>query len=89
MPCRTLGNALWLAGMKAKTPIQIAAAQFETVAAFARALELKPPTVHQWLDGSREVPAAQCLKIETVTNGTVTRYDLRPTIFGPRPQQAA
>ncbi len=75
--------------MKTKTPIQRAAEQFETVAAFARALELKPPTVHQWLDGSREVPAAQCLKIENKTSGAVTRYDLRPDVFGPCPMRAA
>lgn len=75
-----------------KTPlesIRAAAAQFETVAAFAKALDLKPPTVHQWLDGSRNVPAGQCLKIEEVTKQRVTRYDLCPRVFGPRPKAAA
>ena len=87
MPCAILGNALGLRGMK--TPIQNAADEFETVKAFADALKLKPPTVHQWLNGSRKVPAAQCLKIEIVTACKVTRYDLRPDVFGRRVMQAA
>lgn len=75
--------------MKSQTAIQAAAAEFETVAAFARALGLKSPTVHQWLDGSRAVPAGQCLKIEQVTGGKVSRYDLRPDVFGEPTQRAA
>ena len=36
------------------------------------------------------VPAARCRDIETVTDGRVTRYDLRPDIFGePRLAEGA
>jgi DNA-binding transcriptional regulator YdaS (Cro superfamily) len=51
-------------------------------AALARALGVTPVTVGQWLKpkdiGGRQVPAKQCLRIERLTNGQVTRRDLRP-----------
>ncbi len=31
------------------------------------------------------VPAERCLAIEMATNGAVTRYELRPDVFGPAP----
>ncbi len=36
-------------------------------------------------------PAERCLAIERATGGKVTRYDLRPDVFGPAPdhQEAA
>ena len=49
-----------------------------SLSALARALGIKPPTVHQWADGSRPVPAQHCLAIERATSGAVTRADLRP-----------
>jgi DNA-binding transcriptional regulator YdaS (Cro superfamily) len=34
------------------------------------------------------VPADRCLPIERATGGAVTRYDLRPDIFGDAPDGA-
>ncbi len=31
------------------------------------------------------VPAERCLPIETATNGAVTRYELRPDVYGADP----
>lgn len=41
--------------------------------------------VWQWCNGDR-VPAERCADIERATAGQVTRYDLRPDVFGPAPQ---
>lgn len=44
--------------------------------------------VWQWLNrAGRVVPGEHCIPIETATNGKVTRYDLRPDIFGDGPRQ--
>lgn len=51
--------------------------------AMALAIGVKPPTVSQWIAGKRRVPAERCMAIEQATNGEVTRYDLRPDVFGP------
>lgn len=75
--------------MTPQEAINVAAQEFDTVAAFARALGVKGPTVHQWLDGSRRVPAGRCLKIEEVTGQRVTRYELCPEVFGQKPREAA
>lgn len=40
--------------------------------------------VSQWLKGER-IPAERCAAIETATAGAVTRYDLRPDVFGAAP----
>ncbi len=44
--------------------------------------------VHQMLRGRRAVSARLCLPIERATGGAVTRYDLRPDIFGEAPDGA-
>lgn len=53
-------------------------------AALAKALGVTPQQVNQWVLGIRPVPPARCLAIEDATNGVVTRYELRPDIFGKR-----
>lgn len=53
--------------------------------ALAHKLGIAAPTVYQWLSGKRPIPPAQCLPIEQATGGAVTRYDLRPDIFGAAP----
>lgn len=47
-------------------------------AALARALGVKPPTVQQWVKGERPVPPNRCVAIERLTQGGVTRKELRP-----------
>ncbi len=50
--------------------------------ALARALQITTVTVHQWLHpeagNGRQVPPKQCVRIERLTGGAVTRKDLRP-----------
>jgi DNA-binding transcriptional regulator YdaS (Cro superfamily) len=51
-------------------------------AALARALSVTPVTVGQWLKPDdktgRHVPPKQCVRIEKLTGGKVSRRDLRP-----------
>lgn len=54
----------------------------------ATAIDLKPNVVGNWrLRG--QVPAERCIDVETATSGAVTRYDLRPDVFGPAPGNQA
>ena len=39
---------------------------------------VSPSNVNQWASGVRPVPIEKCVAIERVTNGAVTRKDLRP-----------
>lgn len=57
-----------------------------TKAALARAVGVKPPTIHQWLKGERPVPAGKCRAIEAATNGVVTAAQLRPDIYEQTPK---
>lgn len=47
-------------------------------AALASALNVSSGLVYQWLKGIRPISAEQCVVIEKVTGGQVTRKDLRP-----------
>lgn len=51
----------------------------------AAALKVPNSLLSQWKTGVRRVPAEHCRAIEKVTNSAVTRYDLRPDVFGPAP----
>ncbi|MFC4729510.1 transcriptional regulator [Coralloluteibacterium thermophilus] len=55
------------------------------VSALAAALNIKPPTVHQWKSGDRKVSPRLALVISQKWPGLVTVHDLRPDIFGPAP----
>lgn len=55
----------------------------------ARRIGCSQVFVHQMVHGLRGVSARLCLPIERATNGAVTRYDLRPDIFGEAPDGAA
>lgn len=44
----------------------------------AKLLNIKQPTVQHWLNGKRPVPVKRCVQIEKLTDGVVTRRDLRP-----------
>ncbi len=41
--------------------------------------------VWQWLNGHCGISAERAIKIEEKTGGVVTRYELRPEIFGSAP----
>lgn len=49
-----------------------------SVAALARAIGVKPPTVHQWIKRERPVPIGCAAAIDRLTQGAVSRRDLRP-----------
>lgn len=53
---------------------------------FAALVGVTQGRVSHWLGGEK-VPAERCVVIERVTGGRVTRNDLRPDIFGERPDQ--
>lgn len=65
--------------------IQIAVDRAGSQAALAKAISVPPALVWQWLNGRRPVAARHCIPIETATSGAVTRYDLRPDVFGQAP----
>lgn len=44
----------------------------------ARALNVSPALLHQWVTGLRPVAIPHCAAIEIYTAGKVTRRDLRP-----------
>jgi DNA-binding transcriptional regulator YdaS (Cro superfamily) len=56
--------------------------------AFAALVGVTQSRVSQWISGER-VPAERVLAIEFATAGAVTRYDLRPDLFGVAPAKAA
>lgn len=47
---------------------------------------ITPQAVFKWTQDGVMVPAERCVAIELATDGAVTRYDLRPDVFGPSPQ---
>lgn len=51
--------------------------------ALAQALKVRSPSVSEWR--KRGVPATRCREIEEATAGQVTRYQLRPDVFGEAP----
>lgn len=65
--------------------VRAAAVFFGNQARLARALGVTPVTVGQWLKPDeptgREVPPKQCVRIERLTEGKVTRQALRPGDF--------
>ena len=62
-------------------------AQAATVAggipAIAKACGVTVQAVHKWMKLGRP-PAERCLEIERLINGAITRYQLRPDVFGER-----
>lgn len=66
--------------MDTKTPIQRACDAAGSMSELARRIEVRPPTVHQWVTGLRPVPSERCPQIERVTGGLVTCEELRPDL---------
>lgn len=50
----------------------------------AARLGIKSPSISGWRNRNK-VPSERCIAIEQATNGRVTRYDLRPDVFGAAP----
>ena len=54
---------------------------FESQSDLARQLGINPQSVQLWVK-DKKVPAKRCIKIEELTGGKLTRYQLNPEIFG-------
>lgn len=52
--------------------------------ALATSLKIRSPSISDWRKRGR-VPVERCGDIEVATRGLVTRYDLRPDVFGTAP----
>ena len=48
--------------------------------ALAATLGIPEPTVSQWKNGKRRVPADWCIDVEKATDGSVTCEELRPDL---------
>jgi len=68
------------------TPLQRAVELVGGQSAFARLCGVKQPSVWAWIKQSKSLPAEHVLKVEAATG--ISRYDLRPDVFG-EPEQAA
>lgn len=51
----------------------------------AKAIGVKQQHVWNWLNRDGKPAAEHVLAIEAATDGAVTRYELRPDVFGPPP----
>ncbi|MFS1524476.1 helix-turn-helix domain-containing protein [Microbulbifer sp. 2304DJ12-6] len=67
--------------------IQIAVRAKRTQAKLAQSLGVTQGLVSAWVTGRKKIAPHWCLPIEQSTNGVITRYDLRPDIFGPVPEE--
>ena len=63
-----------------KEQLSIACKKVGGQAALSRLLGVSPPTVNQWVNGDRPVPAERCPSIEKATGGAVRCEALRPDV---------
>lgn len=70
--------------METKDPLSRAIEFFGSQQALADALTIRSPSISGWRQSGR-VPAERCAAIEQLTNGEITRHELRPDVFGPLP----
>lgn len=59
-------------------PVRTACEHVGGITALARLLSVTPQIVHKWAAGQQPVPIIRCVEIEEITNGLVTRKQLRP-----------
>lgn len=71
-----------------KTPLDRAIEALGSQLALAEALKIKSPSISEWRIRDR-IPAERCVPIEQLTGGAVTRYEMRPDVFGNAPEQVA
>ena len=70
--------------MNIETWIQQQPSRMEGYRALAQASGCAWQSIQKWLFAGR-VPPERCLAIEKATGGKVTRYELRPDVFGDPP----
>lgn len=59
-------------------PVRIACELVGGITALAKQLQVAPQVVHRWAAGQQTVPIIRCVEIEELTEGQVTRQQLRP-----------
>ena len=64
--------------MSKENPIEKAYGYVGGATALANALGVSPSMVTNWAKKRRPVPVKRCVEIEKLTNGMVSRKDLRP-----------
>lgn len=67
------------------TVINNAVAAMGSQAALAKSIGVSAPFVNDLLHERKRIPAELCASIEHATRGAVTRYQLRPDVFGETP----
>ncbi len=72
-----------------QTPISFAIGLVGGQEALADYLGITQGLVSQWVNGKRPIAAHHCRCIESATDAKVTRYMLRPDVFGPAPDTGA
>lgn len=53
----------------------------------AKLVNVSQPCIHKWMTGKSQPSPKTAVAIERATGGKVTRYDLRPDVFGPAPDE--
>ena len=53
-----------------------------SAAELGRRLNISRAQIHRYLTGRRRITAERAVQIEHVTEGKVTRHELRPDLFG-------
>lgn len=71
-----------------KTPLQLAIEECDSQAELGRRIGRSQQIIAYWLR-KKTVPAEVAPAIEKAVGGKVTRHDLRPDVFGPKPGVAA
>lgn len=71
-----------------KTSLEQAIQLTGGIPAMARKFGISTVAVHKWRKTGK-VPPDRVLAIEAATAGQVTRYQLRPDIYGDRPEDRA
>lgn len=70
----------------ASLPIDRLVDLFGTQSALAAKLGIRCASISGWRQRGK-VPVERCLAIEQATGGKVTRYELRPDVFGEAPNE--
>jgi DNA-binding transcriptional regulator YdaS (Cro superfamily) len=55
--------------------------------ALAQSLKVRPQAVQKWVSQGY-VPGGRCRAVEQELDGSVTRYELNPAVFGEPPPQS-
>lgn len=68
-----------------KRAVELAGGQ----SSLARAIGVKQQHVWNWLNRDGKTPPERAIPIEVAVGGAVTRYELRPDVFGEPPAREA